>query len=158
MAFYIYKASQNDKTHVLKIVANESDIENLNLGAYTKIEVSESEYNNIRNSTKIIESYDGTTFTYRDYPLQENAPGKDSWCCYENNQELDNYLNVVVGRCNDFLEVPTNASNPLFSDITNYKNYIESFDTSSLTYPMLISWEKYCEDNSITYFNPLQIP
>ena len=113
MAFYIYSASQNDKTHVLKIVANESDIENLNLGAYTKIEVSESEYNNIRNCTKSIVSYDGSTFTYQDYPLQETAPGKDSWCCYENNQELDNYLNVVVGRCNDFLEVPTNASNPL---------------------------------------------
>ena len=158
MAFYIYKLNQDDKTHVFKIVANESDINNLNLLHYDKIEVPESEYNNIRNRTKSIVSYDGSTFTYQDYPPPINFPNKDYWCCFEDSEALQDYLNMVIERCNDFLEVSSNSSNALFSDITNYKNYLTSFDTSTLTYPMQISWEKYCEDNSIPYFNTLQIP
>lgn len=158
MALYIYKASENDKTRVFKIAATESDLNNLNLGAYTTISVSDSEYNNIRNSTKTIESYDGTTFTYIDNPLQEIAPDKTYWCAYNNGDELQEYLNIVIQRCNDFLEVSSNSSNSLFSDINSYKNYLSSFDVSSLTYPMNVNWEKYCEDNSITFFHPLQIP
>lgn len=158
MGLYIYKASENDKTHIFRIAATESDLNNLNLGAYTTISVSDSEYNNIRNSTKTVESYDGTTFTYLDNPIQEIAPGKTYWCAYNTADDLQQYLNIVIQRCNDFLEVASNSSNALFGDITTYRDYLSSFDVSSLTYPMNINWEKYCEDNSITFFHPLQIP
>ena len=82
MGLYIYKASENDKTHIFRIAATESDIDNFNLGSYTTITVSDSEYNNIRNSTKTVESYDGTTFTYLDNPIQEIAPDKTFGLAY----------------------------------------------------------------------------
>tara|TARA_B100001939_G_scaffold303030_1_gene280501 strand:+ start:205 stop:678 length:474 start_codon:yes stop_codon:yes gene_type:complete len=71
--------------------------------------------------------------------------------------ELDGYIKNVIQVCKDFLNA--NADHSMYSDILNYKNYLESFDTSSLTYPLSeTTWEEYCDNNSITYYHPLQIP
>ena len=40
----------------------------------------------------------------------------------------------------------------------SYKNTLETFDTSTVTYPLTTSWEKYCADNGITYKSMLELP
>ena len=51
-----------------------------------------------------------------------------------------------------------NASNSLYTNLNNYKEYLETFDSSSVSFPLNKTWEKYCEENSITFYHPLQIP
>ena len=51
-----------------------------------------------------------------------------------------------------------NSSNSMLTACSNYKNYLETLDYSSLSFPLNSNWEKYCQDNSITYLHPLQIP
>ena len=53
---------------------------------------------------------------------------------------------------------PSNSSKSLYSSINDYNNYLKNFDYDSLTYPLNKTWEQYCNDNSINYINPLQIP
>ena len=61
-------------------------------------------------------------------------------------------------KCEEFLK-GNNSSKAIHSDIQNYLNYIDNtLQMASLTYPLNSSWEKYCEDNSISYLHPLQIP
>ena len=36
--------------------------------------------------------------------------------------------------------------------------FVDSFDVSSISFPLNKSWEKHCEENSITYVHPLQLP
>ena len=43
-------------------------------------------------------------------------------------------------------------------DWNTYKNSLSSFDTSTVTFPLNTPWEKYCEDNSISYKSLLQLP
>ena len=46
--------------------------------------------------------------------------------------------------------------------IIAYANYLDTVDTSTIIpnieTPLNSSWEKYCLDNSITFFHALQIP
>ena len=56
----------------------------------------------------------------------------------------------------DFEKV--NSSNSMLTACSNYRNYLETLDYSSLSFPLNSNWEKYCQDNSITYLHPLQIP
>ena len=56
------------------------------------------------------------------------------------------------------LSITDNISNPFYTPCQNYCNYLETLDYSNITFPLNKTWEQYCEDNSITYFHPLQIP
>ena len=44
----------------------------------------------------------------------------------------------------------------------NYVNTLNGIDTSSIisdeNTPLEMTWEKYCQDNGITFLHPLQIP
>jgi len=51
-----------------------------------------------------------------------------------------------------------NNGNAMESQVQTYLNTLNSFDTSTITYPLESTWEKYCVDNSITFLHPLQIP
>tara|TARA_R110001592_G_scaffold318925_1_gene596191 strand:- start:2601 stop:3041 length:441 start_codon:yes stop_codon:yes gene_type:complete len=144
-----YLIFQNNNLY--KIAANENDKNSLNLSdTSTSVEITESEFLEIRTGRKDV-SYDGTNITYIDRyadPEAEIDPIEA--------EMLQAYHSGVIKLIDQFLE--SNPNNPMFSAITNYKTYLEGFDHSTLTYPMTQSWEKYCQDNSITYFHPLQIP
>ena len=86
------------------------------------------------------------TFTDRDiseHSVEENQLKKYHESMLEN---LKNFLN------------PNNSSNSFYDNCLSYKNYLETLDYSTITFPLTKPWEKYCEDNSITYLHPLQIP
>ena len=74
----------------------------------------------------------------------------------ETAAQLRSELDGIVAVCNSFLE--SNSGHAWYSSIETYRNYCRDFDESSITYPLTKSWEKYCEDNSTTYYHPLQIP
>ena len=73
--------------------------------------------------------------------------------------QLQEHLTSVKKSINLF---KTNAnantqSKTLYTQFINYNNYLETFDIATVTFP-IVSWEKYCQDNGITYLNLLQIP
>ena len=40
----------------------------------------------------------------------------------------------------------------------DFKKYLENFDSSSLSFPYDKNIEQYCDENSIIFYHPLQIP
>ena len=46
----------------------------------------------------------------------------------------------------------------MYDSVKNYYEYLQNLDYSTITYPINYSWEKYCNDNGISFFHPLQIP
>jgi len=144
MAYLI--TADEDKTKLYRIAANDTAKDNLNLAkqnvAHT---ISDSEFNNLRNNTKFLSGHNGTNFTFSDMGHE-----------FLNESILKDYLadvSKVVG--NAINNYPNHPDNNAWS---TYKTLIDSYATSSLTYPLNKSWEQHCEANSITYFNLLQLP
>ena len=164
MAYFILNPNETDYTKIYRIAANDTDKDNLNLDPENiTVDVSDSDFNNLRTGMKLISSWDGTNYTFvdalsTDEPTSPTNPGGESPSFFSAADQVSAYINHVVGICNAFINEPINASNPLFSSIQSYKNYLTGFDTSTLSFPMTVSWEKYCEDNGISYYHPLQIP
>jgi hypothetical protein len=69
---------------------------------------------------------------------------------------LSSWLSAVSKALKISLErYPNHPDASLF---TTYKNVVDSFDPSTVTFPLNKSWEKHCEDSSIPYINLLQLP
>jgi len=163
MAYFILNPNETNYTNIYKIAADDDAKSKLNLtNDFISVNVSDSEFANIRNNTKSIASHDGTSYTYVDFLSTEtdpNNPPSDPTAIasnFETSDQLRQELDIIANTCNQFIE--SNADHPWRTSIQTYKDYLVSFDTTSVTFPMTISWEKYCEDNSISYYHPLQIP
>tara|TARA_Y100000004_G_C8952072_1_gene429014 strand:- start:2706 stop:3143 length:438 start_codon:yes stop_codon:yes gene_type:complete len=143
---YIISTSDN---FVYKIAANDTHKDNMNclFPPYKTFDITDADFIKIKSGIA-------------QATISDNAVTINDLADYiiENANELDEYLKSKVKYINYFLNNKNNSSNALYTDIQNYKNYLESFDINSLTYPLNKCWEKYCEDNNITYFNILQIP
>ena len=74
-----------------------------------------------------------------------------------NCRQLNNHLESIKYRLNSFLKIPANQPKLIWTRCNNYHTYLKSLDTTSLTYPINSTWEKYCSDNSIVYMSSLQI-
>ena len=72
--------------------------------------------------------------------------------------ELQEYLKAIKTKLKSFLKIQKNHSKSIKTQIQNYYDYLNTFNTSTITYPLNKSWEQYCEENSINYLHPLQIP
>jgi len=163
MAYFILNPNETDKTNIYRIAADDDAKSKLNINSdFISVNVSDAEFASIRNNTKSIASHDGTSYTYVDFLKTETDPNNSpsdpdaEASNFETSSELRQGLDIIVNICNQFIEANPNHS--WKTSIQTYKDYLVSFDTTSLTFPMTISWEKYCEDNSITYYHPLQIP
>ena len=75
---------------------------------------------------------------------------------FDQQSVLDQYLQGIISDINNL--AVANPSNAMLAQANSYKDTLEAFDTSTITYPLNSSWEKYCSDNSITFLHPLQIP
>lgn len=163
MAYFILNPNETNYTNIYKIAADDDAKSKLNLtNDFISVNVSDSEFASIRNNTKSIAGHDGTSYTYVDFLSTEtdpNNPPSDPTAVasnFETSDQLRQELDIIANTCNQFIE--SNADHPWRTSIQTYKDYLVSFDTTSVTFPMTISWEKYCEDNSISYYHPLQIP
>jgi len=134
---------------VYRIAANDTHKNNMNclFPPYKTFDISDADFTKLKSGiAEATISNDAVTISdLNDYVI-------------ENETQLQEILKDNIKHINFFLNNTSNESNALYADIQNYRNYLQSFDTSSLTYPVNKGWEKYCEDNSITYFNNLQIP
>mgnify|MGYP003673969972 CR=1 FL=1 len=144
MAYII--TSDGTKTNLYRIAENDFAKNNLYLSpqdvAHT---ISDSEFNNLKNNTKVISSHDGTNYIYEDTDI-----------VWDEESSLTSHLSLVSKTISSALK--RYPGNPDASSWTTYKNFIDNFDTSTITFPLNNGWEKYCEDNSIFYINILQLP
>ena len=141
MAYLIF----NNDNNIVKIASSDldRDSQNIVLADHTVRDVSDSDF--LKVKTGAYATYDGTNVTITE---MENS--------FSDEESLKFYLKNVVSTLNSFLS--ENHDNPLYIDLNNYKEYLETFDTSPVTFPLNKSWEKYCNENSITFYHPLQIP
>lgn len=143
MAYLIF----NSENNLVKIAANDSDrdSQNLILSNHSVVTISDSDFLKIRTGTAIV-SYDGTNVNITNF--DDNN--------IENENDLKSILKDITSCISSFLN--ENEDNSLYSSLNEYRNYLLNFDTSSLTFPLNKSWEQYCNENSITFYHPLQIP
>jgi hypothetical protein len=135
--------------NLLRIAANETEKNELTalLTPHTEISISDSDYLLIKqNIANFV--IDGDTMT-----INEDSDGT------MDVDQLQEHLTGVKKTINTF---KTNAnantqSKTLYTQFVNYNNYLETFDVATVTFP-IVSWEKYCQDNGITYLNLLQLP
>ena len=135
--------------NLLRIAANETEKNELTalLTPHTEISISDSDYLLIKqNIANFV--IDGDTMT-----VNEDSDGT------MDVDQLQEHLTSVKKSINRFKNnANTNTqSKTLYTQFINYNNYLESFDVATVTLP-IVSWEKYCQDNGITYLNLLQLP
>jgi hypothetical protein len=143
MAFFITKNNA-----LVKICENTTDKneQNLNYSEYDAKEVSEQDFSKIKRNFSSVE-ISGDTLTFTDLNLS-----------FIEQQDLINYLEMLKKVCNKFLRITSNSNKSIYSKIETYRNFLNDFDVSSVSLPTNKSWDQYCEDNSINYVHPLQIP
>ena len=96
-------------------------------------EISESDFNYIKNNLKFTTGWDGTNITYTD--IVPPMPTKE---------DLDSYLEGLKKQIEQLvLEGADDAWQ-------TYLTYLNDFETSTVSFP-IHSWEQYCSDNSIPF-------
>ena len=138
----------NDQNGLYKIAENDTDKNNLNctFPPYTTIDISDADFLKVKQNIVDINISNGSaTFTDRTDPDLSTT-----------EEEVKAYHENIIKYFKQFLT--HNISNPFYTPCQNYCNYLETLDYSNITFPLNKTWEQYCEDNSITYFHPLQIP
>ena len=142
MAYFIFHSD-----NLISIAANETDKNSLPIpDVYTVKNVSDSDFLKVKKQIAGV-SISGDNVVVTDY--ESNG--------FNDEDGLQIYHKGILSRINEFLNAG-NEDKSFHGAITTYKTLLEGFDTSTITYPMTKTWEEYCEDNSIAYVSPLQIP
>lgn len=149
--FYFNSLEPTNSQTLISIVENSADqqyyVDQPNV---TIIEVNSEDFIKVKSCNSTITSYDGTNFTFEhDDPV---IPAEDRGV----QEQITTYHNSLSERINEWLE--NNSEHSKASEWTSYKNYIDNFDVSSVTWPLGLCWEEYCQNNSITYKNLLELP
>ena len=154
MAYFIF----NNDGFITKIAADDVEKSKLNItdSVYDIRTVSTEDFNNVRLSLGEARMVDNVpTVVLKD--SSSIKPGADSTLNIKNQTELEAEIDAAKQVLSAIMEHCTD--HPNYSDYVSYKNYLDSFDASSLTYPLTErSWEEYCNSNSITFYHPLQLP
>jgi len=136
-----------DEGQLYKVCENEAAKANLNCNEddYTVQSISDDLFNDIIKSKKWIEYKDSTVnITDIDFP--------DGWPSAEVlKQDLKDKCELMNTWAN------SNVNNPTYNNVITYINYIDKFDFSSLSFPLMVTWEEYCDNNSVPFFHPLQL-
>lgn len=148
MAYIIFSGASKE---ILKIAANDSDKDNLHFIRDVDIvkNISDADFEKI----KLNHAY-GTLVN--DNVVLTDLIGRK----FASSNELDMYIDNIKTIANAFLEA--NPSHPKFTEVNNYVTALNGVNTSSIipdeNTPLEMTWEKYCQDNGITFLHPLQIP
>ena len=137
----------NINNSVKFIAANENEKNDLNIlfPPTVAIDISEADFLKLKKNKAVATISEGTvSFT-------------DISNSFATEEDLKIHLNNLKETAKAFLG-SSNDSKILHSTINSYYNTLNSFDTSTITFPLNKSWEEYCEENSITYVHALQIP
>ena len=136
--------------NLLRIAANETEKNELTAinTPHTEIDISDSDFSLIKQDNAVW-TIDGNSMTIS----EQSEPGSIT-----NAEDLHLILKDKRDALTRFI-VNANANTQaktLYTQVVNY-NYLDTFDTSTVSYP-IVTWEKYCQDNGITYLNLLQLP
>jgi len=133
---------------IYKIASNEQEKNDLNVSENSvTIEISDSDFTKIKNNTGAISIVDNNITVTDD----------GSRGVIETAEILQNYIDNLKIVLKDFIDAG-NSNKSILTQVNNYYNALVSFDTTSISYPLNITWEEYCAQNSIPYINTLQIP
>jgi hypothetical protein len=141
MAFVILSNGQ-----FYRVAKTQSDVDDINIPeqAKTVVDISDDDFNSFVTYQKEIFVNDGNV-TFSDFP--------ETHLQHANEELLKEHFNEFKDLANLYIE--KNSDRQLAIAIKNYVTYLDTVDTSSLSYP--IKWEKYCSENSIVFFNKYQI-
>lgn len=160
MAHIIY--TQENK--VFRIAETDAHKDAINgIENYNAVSISDSDFAKIKRNELSVGDYDSAnsqhSTTVLDVTGSLDGDGNPIGVVY-NLDSLSVYLKNIENQLKDFCEVSSNSSNPLFTICNNYWDYLKhnSMEEHDFTANPIYSWEKYCEDNSISYVHPLQIP
>jgi len=142
MAYVIYCEDKNPG-QLSRIAADVNERDNHLHGTMKYHEISESDFNDLKNNVKTAIGWDGTNITYKIH--------SGSISTVEN---LEEYLNILREDITSFLKKDYGYSTDHWQ---TYLDYLNTVDASTITLP-IDSWEKYCYDNSITFYSLLQKP
>ena len=150
MAYIIF----NDQNSMFKFAENDTQKNNMNvsLDIYNIKTITTEQFNKLKkNRSSVSLSNDTVVFTDKD-------PGN-----FDREEDLKLYHGQIIHAIKEFIKYNATA-HPMYTPCNNYKQVLESFEYSSITpneegfYLPEKTWEEYCDDNSITYLNILQIP
>lgn len=141
MAYFIYEKNNPNNFYLpIKIAETQSDLNNIksiNINEFKIIEVSQSDFDNVRLRIKSPE-YNGNSITYT-----------DDIASFKKRSGLENYINMQKINFN----IKENQK------FYNYFNILNNLDIDTIPLPLNCSLEKYLNDiGHTTVLNPLQLP
>ena len=130
-----------------RIAKTQSDVSDINIPEHVKTVVDISDDDFISYVTNLKKA----SVTNEDVSFSDYLPA--NIIEHENAGDLKSHLNSFIELATLYTE--RNSTKQLATKIQNYIDYLNTVDTNSLSYQ--INWEKYCHDNSITFFHKNQI-
>lgn len=148
--FYFNTGQEKNNTTLCAIVENSSDQQYYNDQADI-VEVTTEEFLKIKSNNYTIKSYDGSNFIFSEARIN---PGFTSTAARQEESVRTNAQNRSE-HIATWLE--KNNGHAKYSEWSDYKNYLDNLDISSLL-PVTKGWEEYCNDNSINFKHLLELP
>ena len=132
-----------------KIAKDDTDKNEQNLSSeiYSSIDISDSNFLKLKKSRATV-TIDGDNVTINDVASTT----------FEDSNALTLEIDSIKYSLKQFLDISSNSSKAIYSVAQTYYNTLDIFDVSTISFPLNKTWEEYCEENSITYIHPLQIP
>jgi len=132
-----------------KIAKDDTDKNEQNLSSeiYSSIDISDSDFLKLKKSRATV-TIDGDNVTINDVASST----------FEDSNALTLEIDSIKYSLKQFLDISSNSSKAIYSVAQTYYNTLDIFDVSTISFPLNKTWEEYCEDNSIAYVSPLQIP
>jgi hypothetical protein len=146
MAKYVVIDSANFAVGIVENDIHKSVWENF-LNSYNFIQISDDDFLKLKNHEQFIVSTDGVNVVY------EDASGERT----ESQENYELYINEIKNKLTAFIN--GHPDSQLKTDAKNYLNYLNNtFDISTITFPVNVYLNKYFSDNNIPFLSPLQIP
>lgn len=147
MSYLIFQKMENTTGTLYRIAETQIDLDNLNINKtdYKIIEISNDDFNLVKEGLKGVLKYVNNEVIYED--LQPSI---------EDIIELENIINNFKYRIKSFTE---NNSNHLhFNKWNSYYDQLNNLNLNNFTFPLNKSLEQYFKDLGQPYYNILQIP
>ena len=138
----------NSQNQLYKIASNDTEKNNQNctIPPYSTIEISDADFLKIKQNLVNI-NISGETASFTDIDFTDFSFSET---------HLTEYHKDVIQSLTSFMDV--NKDHSFWNEANDYRGFLQSFDYASLSLPLSITWEKYCQDKSISSIHPLQIP
>ena len=115
------------------------------------ITISDADFNLLISHQKEATVNSDLSVTLTDKVLAaDEVPG------FSSKEQLDSYISAIKERINDSINQRTDG-NIYKNQLKTYNTLLENLNTSSITYPLNTSLEKYLIDQGNTILSPLQI-